>query len=96
MPTHVSILAWENPMDRGAWWATVHGVTKSQTCLSDGACVLKFSEEHNTVSTLMSYKRKLRLREVMEQISHSLKSLSLMKLCLEPRFFHPKVCAILT
>ena len=19
----------ENPMDRGAWWATVHGVTKS-------------------------------------------------------------------
>ena len=24
-----------NPMDRGAWWATVHGVAKSQTCLSD-------------------------------------------------------------
>ena len=23
----------ENPMDRGAWWATVHGVTKSRTCL---------------------------------------------------------------
>ena len=21
----------ENPMDRGAWWATVHGVTKSRT-----------------------------------------------------------------
>ena len=21
----------ENPMDSGAWWATVHGVTKSQT-----------------------------------------------------------------
>ena len=21
----------DNPMDRGAWWATVHGVTKSQT-----------------------------------------------------------------
>ena len=21
----------ENPMDKGAWWATVHGVTKSQT-----------------------------------------------------------------
>ena len=21
----------ENPMDRGAWWAVVHGVTKSQT-----------------------------------------------------------------
>ena len=25
----------ENPMDRGAWWATVHGVAKSQTRLSD-------------------------------------------------------------
>ena len=24
-----------NPMDRGAWWATVHGVAKSQTQLSD-------------------------------------------------------------
>ena len=23
----------ENPMDRGAWWDTVHGVAKSQTCL---------------------------------------------------------------
>ena len=25
----------EKPMDRGAWWATVHGVGKSQTRLSD-------------------------------------------------------------
>ena len=25
----------ENPMDRGAWWAAVHGVTKSRTRLSD-------------------------------------------------------------
>ena len=24
----------ENPMDRGAWWATVHGVAESQTQLS--------------------------------------------------------------
>ena len=22
---------WENPMDRGAWWATVHGIAKSRT-----------------------------------------------------------------
>ena len=31
----------ENPMDRGAWWATVHGVAKSQTrlkLLSTHAC----------------------------------------------------------
>ena len=25
----------ENPMDREAWWAIVHGVVKSQTRLSD-------------------------------------------------------------
>ena len=25
----------ENPMDKGAWWATVHGVAKSRTLLSD-------------------------------------------------------------
>ena len=25
----------ENPMDRGAWWATVHGVTNSQTRVKD-------------------------------------------------------------
>ena len=31
MATHSSILAWRTPMDRGAWWATVHGVTESQT-----------------------------------------------------------------
>ena len=30
MPTHSSILVW-NPMDRGAWQATVHRVIKSQT-----------------------------------------------------------------
>ena len=31
MATHSSILAWRIPMDRGAWWATVHGVAKSRT-----------------------------------------------------------------
>ena len=28
MATHSSILAWKNPVDRGAWWNTVRGVTK--------------------------------------------------------------------
>ena len=31
--THSSILAWGIRMDRGAWWATVHRVTKSQARL---------------------------------------------------------------
>ena len=35
MATHSSILAWRIPMDRGAWWATVCFVAKSQTQLSD-------------------------------------------------------------
>ena len=35
MATHSSILARKNPMDRGAWQATVHRVTKSRTVLSD-------------------------------------------------------------
>ena len=30
----------ENPMDRGAWWATVHGVAKSRTRLSDFSSLL--------------------------------------------------------
>ena len=33
MATHSSILIWRIPMDRGAWWATVHRVAKSQTRL---------------------------------------------------------------
>ena len=35
MATHSSTLAWRIPMDRGAWQATVHGVTKSWTWLSN-------------------------------------------------------------
>ena len=31
MATHSSILAWRIPMDKGAWWAIVPGVTKSWT-----------------------------------------------------------------
>jgi len=36
METHSSICL-ENPMKRGTWRATIHGVTKSQTWLSDWA-----------------------------------------------------------
>ena len=32
----------ENPMDRGAWWATVHGVAKSRAQLSDLTYLLMF------------------------------------------------------
>ena len=32
----------ENPIDRGAWWATVHGVAKSQTSLKQLTLALLF------------------------------------------------------
>ena len=32
----------QNSVDRGAWWATVHGVAKSQTQLSDLTLLLSF------------------------------------------------------
>ena len=41
--THSNILAWRILMDRGAWWATVHGVAKSQSQLSD--------ETQNSINT---------------------------------------------
>ena len=35
MATHSSIFAWRIPLDRGAWQATVHGVAKSWTRLTE-------------------------------------------------------------
>ena len=35
MATHSGAFCLENPMDRGAWWAAVHGVAKSRARLSD-------------------------------------------------------------
>ena len=37
MATHSSILAWDSPTDKGAWWATVRGGAKSRTELSTHA-----------------------------------------------------------
>ena len=31
LATHSSILAWRIPMVKGTWWATIHGIAKSQT-----------------------------------------------------------------
>ena len=35
MATYSSILSWRSPKDREAWWATVQGIAKTQTQLSD-------------------------------------------------------------
>ena len=34
---HFSILVWRIPMERGAWWATDHGVARSWTQLNNEA-----------------------------------------------------------
>ena len=39
--THSSSLAWRTPMDRGAGWAAVHGVTQSWTWPSGWAAILE-------------------------------------------------------
>ena len=38
-------------MDRGAWWATVHGVAKSQTQLSDFTYLLTYNNTDYTDNT---------------------------------------------
>ena len=47
----------ENPMDRGAWWAAVHGVTKSQTQLNDFTFTFHFhalEKEMETHSSVLA------------------------------------------
>jgi len=49
----------ENPMDGGAWWATVHGVAKSRTRLSDFTFTLHFhalEKEMATHSSVLAWR----------------------------------------
>ena len=49
----------ENPMDGGAWWATVHGVAKSRTRLSDFTLTFHFhalEKEMATHSSVLAWK----------------------------------------
>ena len=49
----------ENPMDRGTWWAAVHGVAKSQTRLSDFTFTFHFhalEEEMATHSSVLAWR----------------------------------------
>ena len=41
----------ENPMDRGAWWAAVHGVARSQTQRSDFIVTLHFHAPKKEMAT---------------------------------------------
>ena len=44
----------ENPMDRGAWWAAVHRVAKSQTRLSDFLFTFHFHALEKEMATHLS------------------------------------------
>ena len=49
----------ENPMDRGAWWAAVHGVAKSRTRQSDFTFTFYFhalEKEMATHSTVLAWR----------------------------------------
>ena len=49
----------KNPMDRGAWWAAVHGVTKSLTRLSDFTLTFHFyalEKEMATHSSVLAWR----------------------------------------
>ena len=49
----------ENPMDGGAWWAIVHGVSKSQTRLSEFTFTLCFhalEKEMATHSSVLAWR----------------------------------------
>ena len=49
----------ENPMDEGAWWAAVHGVTKSQTRLSGFTFTFHFhalEKEMATHSSVLAWR----------------------------------------
>ena len=49
----------ENPMDRGAWWAAVHGVMKSRTRLSDFPFTFHFralEKEMATHSSVLAWR----------------------------------------
>ena len=44
----------ENPMDEGAWWAAVHGITKSRTRLSDFTFTFHFHALEKDMATYSS------------------------------------------
>ena len=48
-PPHFSHL--DNPMDRGAWWDTVHGVAQSRTRLSDFTFTFHFHALEEDMAT---------------------------------------------
>ena len=53
----------ENPMNRGAWWAAVHGVAKIQTGLK------RISMQHALLLILLHSPERLHLKSLISQFS---------------------------
>ena len=57
----------ENPMNRGAWKATVHGVSKSRTRLSNFTCLLAYhSIPNGGLNILAMYMNKMGTNQVAQ------------------------------
>ena len=52
---HSSTLVWENPMDRGAWRATVRGVAQSQLSTHTRQGTLRPAQKHRSRLSLTPY-----------------------------------------
>ena len=68
--THSSILAWKSPMDRGDWWATIHGLTKGRIQLNNQAHAQSSCRNHLYVSifSFKSFKTEWEYRDPREAI----------------------------
>ena len=59
MAPHSSTLALKTPVDGGAWWAAVHGVSQSRTRLSDLTFTFRFhplEKEMATHSSVLAWR----------------------------------------
>ena len=74
MATHSIILAWESPMDRGAWWATIRRVAESWTKLSMAwhSSFIQCFEDSEAVSVSVGKKDGVKLDQGLFYISQCL------------------------
>ena len=76
-----SILAWKIPMDRGAWWATVHGVAELDTTdTTEHACMsvqpIEYCIHDRILLPRLGHKRHCGIHLALSSIPHSRKSQS--------------------
>ena len=55
MATHSNILAWRIPMDKGAWWATVHGWQRVGQDWSDWTKCFEFPHHYHTLTNISTF-----------------------------------------